>query len=104
MKNISRKNDDEKVNDTKSNISQNESHQPLNSDLQQSINFRILNASRGNLSQKGQKPEQPPHQGKNGSQKQANNSLQKRIPSNKEYKEDEKINSSYSNQNSNNNS
>ena len=104
MKNISRKNDDEKVNDTKSNISQNESHQPLNSDLQQSINFRILNANKGNLSQKGQKQDQPQRQGKNGSQKQANNSLQKRIPSNKEYKEDEKNHSSYSKQNSNNNS
>ena len=54
MKNISRKNDDEKLNDTKTNISQNESHQPLNSDLQQNINFRILNANRGNLHQKGQ--------------------------------------------------
>ena len=40
------------VNETKSNISQNESHQPLNSDLQQNINFRLLNANHGNLFQK----------------------------------------------------
>jgi len=104
MKNNSRKNDEEKVNETKSNISQNESHQPLNSDLQQSINFRILNANKGNLFQKGQKQEQQ-RPVKNNSNKQTNNSLQKRIPSNKEYKEDEKNqSSSFSNQNSNNNS
>ena len=58
MKNNSKINDEEKVNDTKSNISQNESHQPLNSDFQQNINFRLLNANRGNLFQKGQKQEQ----------------------------------------------
>ena len=105
MKNNQKKNDDEKVNDTKSNISQNESHQPLNSDLQQNINFRLLNANRGNLFQKGQKQEQQQHSQKNSSQKQSNNSLQKRIPSNKEYKEDEKNqSSSFSNKNSNNNS
>ena len=104
MKSNQRKNDDEKVNETKSNISQNESHQPLNSDLQQNINFRLLNANRGNLFQKGQKQEQQ-HSQKNNSQKQSNNSFQKRIPSNKEYKEDEKNqSSSISNQNSNNNS
>ena len=104
MKNNSRKNDEEKVNETKSNISQNESHQPLNSDLQQNINFRILNANKGNLFQKGQKQEQQ-RPAKNNSNKQTNNSLQKRIPSNKEYKEDEKNqSSSFSNQNSNNNS
>ena len=105
MKNNQKKNDDEKINDTKSNISQNESHQPLNSDLQQNINFRLLNANRGNLFQKGQKQEQQQHSQKNSSQKQSNNSLQKRIPSNKEYKEDEKNqSSSFSNKNSNNNS
>ena len=62
-----KKNDDEKVNDTKSNISQNESHQPLNSELQQNINFRLLNSIGGNLSQKGQKQDQ--HPSKNSSQK-----------------------------------
>ena len=104
MKNNQRNNDDEKVNETKSNISQNESHQPLNSDLQQNINFRLLNANHGNLFQKGQKQEQQ-HPQKNNSQKQSNNSLQKRIPSNKEYKEDEKNqSSSISNKNSNNDS
>ena len=93
------KNNDEKVNDTKSNISQNESHQPLNSDLNQNINFRLLNANHGNHFQKSSKQEQ------NNLKKQANNPLQKRIPSNKEYKEDEKNpSSSISNQNSNNNS
>ena len=96
MKNSKRKNDEEKVNDTKSNISQNESHQPLNSDLQQNINFRLLNANQGNLFQKNQKQDQQQRPTKNTSQKQANNSLQKRIPSNKEYKEDQKNASSSS--------
>ena len=53
MKNNSKKNDEEKVNDTKSNISQNESHQPLNSEFQQNINFRLLNQNNSNLYQKG---------------------------------------------------
>ena len=52
MKNNSKKNDEEKVNDTKSNISQNESHQPLNSEFQQNINFRLLNQN--NMHQKNQ--------------------------------------------------
>ena len=95
MKNNKIKNDEEKVNETKSNISQNESHQPLNSELNQNINFRLLNQNRSNLQQQ--------KQNKNTSQKQTNNSLQKRIPSNKEYKEDEKNQSSSFN-NSNNNS
>ena len=95
MKNNKIKNDEEKVNETKSNISQNESHQPLNSELNQNINFRLLNQNRSNLQQQ--------KQNKNTSQKQTNNSLQKRIPSNKEYKEDEK-NPSSSFNNSNNNS
>ena len=98
-------NDEEKVNETKSNISQNESHQPLNSDLQQNINFRLLNANHGNLFQKGQKqdPQQQRVQ-KYNFQKLSNNSSssQKRIPSNKEYKEDEKNkSSSFSNPKSN---
>ena len=103
MKNNHKKNDEEKVNETKSNISQNESHQPLNSDLNQNINFRLLNANKGNLFQKGQKQDQQQRLAKNNSQKQTNNSLQKRIPSNKEYKEDKK-NQSSSVSNSNNNS
>jgi hypothetical protein len=70
MKNSKRKNDEEKVNDTKSNISQNESHQPLNSDLQQNINFRLLNANQGNLFQKNQKQDQQQRPTKNTSQKQ----------------------------------
>ena len=90
MKLNQRKNDEEKVNETKSNISQNESHQPLNSELNQNINFRLLNSNKNNLFQKNQK--------------QTNNSLQKRIPSNKEYKEDQKNQSSFSKENSNNNS
>ena len=104
MKN-NRKNDEEKVNETRSNISQNESHQPLNSELNQNINFRILNANQ-NLFQKSSKQDlQPQNQAKTTSKKSNNNSLQKRIPSNKEYKEDEKNpSSSASNQNSNNNS
>ena len=97
-----KKNDDEKINDTKSNISQNESHQPLNSELQQNINFRLLNSIGGNLSQKGQKQDQHPF--KNSSQKNQSNNSQKKIPSNKEYKEDQKNHSSFSNQNSNDNS
>jgi len=90
MKNKS-KNDEEKVNETKSNISQNESHQPLNSDFQQNINFRLLNQNKNNLYQKG---DQQQRQNKNSSQKQSNNSLPRSIPSNKEYKEDEKNQSS----------
>ena len=104
MKNNHKKNDEEKVNDTRSNISQNESHQPLNSEFNQNINFRILNANKGNLYQKGQKQDQQQRQPKNNSQKSSNNSLQKRIPSNKEYKEDEKNQSSVSNSNNNNSS
>ena len=104
MKLNQRKNDEEKVNETKSNISQNESHQPLNSELNQNINFRLLNSNKNNLFQKNQKQEEPHHQNKNTSQKQTNNSLQKRIPSNKEYKEDQKNQSSFSKENSNNNS
>ena len=104
MKNNHKKNDEEKVNDTRSNISQNESHQPLNSEINQNINFRILNANKGNLFQKGQKQDQQQRQPKNNSQKSSNNSLQKRIPSNKEYKEDEKNQSSVSNSNNNNSS
>jgi CRP-like cAMP-binding protein len=96
------KNDDEKINDTKSNISQNESHQPLNSELQQNINFRLLNSIGGNLSKNGQKQDQ--HPSKHGSQKNQSNNSQKKIPSNKEYKEDQKNHSSFSNQNSNDNS
>ena len=105
MKLNQKKNDEEKVNETKSNISQNESHQPLNSELNQNINFRLLNANKNNLFQKNQKQEQPHHPTKNSSQKQTNNSFQKRIPSNKEYKEDQKNqSSSLSKENSNNNS
>ena len=58
MKNNSKNNDEEKVNDTKSNISQNESHQPLNSEFQQNINFRLLNQNNSNLFQKGKKKDQ----------------------------------------------
>ena len=85
------KNDEEKVNETKSNISQNESHQPLNSDFQNNINFRLLNQNKNNLYQKG---DQQQRQNKNSSQKQSNNSIPRSIPSNKEYKEDEKNQSS----------
>ena len=88
MKNNSKKNDEEKVNDTKSNISQNESHQPLNSDFNQNINFRLLNQNHSNLYQKNKK-----HESKN----QSSISSQKRIQSNKEYKEDQKDNSYVSN-------
>ena len=88
MKNNSKKNDEEKVNETKSNISQNESHQPLNSDFNQNINFRLLNQNHSNLYQKNKK-----HESKN----QSNISSQKRIQSNKEYKEDQKDNSYVSN-------
>ena len=84
MKNNSKKNDEEKVNESKSNISQNESHQPLNSDLNQNINFRLLNQNHSNLFQKGKK-----HDSKN----QSSISSQKRIQSSKEYKEDQKDNS-----------
>lgn len=85
------KNDEEKVNETKSNISQNESHQPLNSDFQNNINFRLLNQNKNNLYQKG---DQQQRQNKNSSAKQSNNSIPRSIPSNKEYKEDEKNHSS----------
>jgi len=85
------KNDEEKVNETKSNISQNESHQPLNSDFQNNINFRLLNQNKNNLYQKG---DQQQRQNKNSSAKQSNNSIPRSIPSNKEYKEDEKNQSS----------
>ena len=96
MKNNSKKNDEEKVNDTKSNISQNESHQPLNSEFQQNINFRLLNQNNSNLYQKGKKhDQQSQHQSKN-SKNQSSISSQKRIQSNKEYKEDQKENSFYS--------
>ena len=96
MKNNSKKNDEEKVNDTKSNISQNESHQPLNSEFQQNINFRLLNQNNSNLYQKGKKHDQQSrHQSKN-SKNQSSISSQKRIQSNKEYKEDQKENSFYS--------
>ena len=88
MKNNSKKNDEEKVNETKSNISQNESHQPLNSDFNQNINFRLLNQNHSNLYQKNKK-----HESKN----QSSISSQKRIQSNKEYKEDQKDNSYVSN-------
>ena len=88
MKNNSKKNDEEKVNETKSNISQNESHQPLNSDFNQNINFRLLNQNHSNLYQKNKK-----HESKN----QSSISSQKRIQSNKEYKEDQKDNSYISN-------
>ena len=88
MKNNSKKNDEEKVNETKSNISQNESHQPLNSDFNQNINFRLLNQNHSNLYQKNKK-----HESKN----QSSISSQKRIQSNKEYKEDQKDNSFVSN-------
>ena len=88
MKNNSKKNDEEKVNETKSNISQNESHQPLNSDFNQNINFRLLNQNHSNLYQKNKK-----HESKN----QSSMSSQKRIQSNKEYKEDQKDNSYVSN-------
>jgi len=84
MKNNSKKNDEEKVNESKSNISQNESHQPLNSDLNQNINFRLLNQNHSNLFQKGKK-----HDSKN----QSSISSQKRIQSSKEYKEVQKDNS-----------
>ena len=94
MKNNSKKNDEEKVNETKSNISQNESHQPLNSDFNQNINFRLLNQNHSNLYQKGKK-----HESKN----QSSISSQKRIQSNKEYKEDQKDNS-YASKNSKNES
>ena len=88
MKNNSKKNDEEKVNETKSNISQNESHQPLNSDFNQNINFRLLNQNHSNLYQKNKK-----HESKN----QSSISSQKHIQSNKEYKEDQKDNSYVSN-------
>ena len=88
MKNNSKKYDEEKVNETKSNISQNESHQPLNSDFNQNINFRLLNQNHSNLYQKNKK-----HESKN----QSSISSQKRIQSNKEYKEDQKDNSYVSN-------
>ena len=88
MKKNSKKNDEEKVNETKSNISQNESHQPLNSDFNQNINFRLLNQNHSNLYQKNKK-----HESKN----QSSMSSQKRIQSNKEYKEDQKDNSYVSN-------
>ena len=88
MKKNSKKNDEEKVNETKSNISQNESHQPLNSDFNQNINFRLLNQNNSNLYQKNKK-----HESKN----QSSISSQKRIQSNKEYKEDQKDNSYVSN-------
>ena len=88
MKKNSKKNDEEKVNETKSNISQNESHQPLNSDFNQNINFRLLNQNHSNLYQKNKK-----HESKN----QSSISSQKRIQSNKEYKEDQKDNSYVSN-------
>ena len=94
MKNNSKKNNEEKVNETKSNISQNESHQPLNSDFNQNINFRLLNQNHSNLYQKGKK-----HESKN----QSSISSQKRIQSNKEYKEDQKDNS-YASKNSKNES
>ena len=93
MKNNSKNNDEEKVNDTKSNISQNESHQPLNSEFQQNINFRLLNQNNSNLFQKGKKKDQQSnHQSKN-SKNHSSISSQKRIQSNKEYKEDQKENS-----------
>ena len=93
MINNSKKIDEEKVNDTKSNISQNESHQPLNSEFQQNINFRLLNQNNSNLYQKGKKhDQQSQHQSKN-SKSQSSVSSQKRIQSNKEYKEDQKENS-----------
>ena len=94
MKNNSKKNDEEKLNETKSNISQNESHQPLYSDFNQNINFRLLNQNHSNLYQKGKK-----HESKN----QSSISSQKRIQSNKEYKEDQKDNS-YASKNSKNES
>ena len=93
MKNNSKGNDEEKVNDTKSNISQNESHQPLNSDFQQNINFRLLNQNNSNLFQKGKKHEQQSQHNSKNSKNQSNISSQKRIQSNKEYKEDQKGNS-----------
>ena len=89
MKNNLKKRDEEKVNETKSNISQNESHQPLNSDLHQNINFRLLNQNISNVSQKGKKQSK-------ASKNESSISSQKRIPSNKEYKEDQKQHSSYS--------
>ena len=93
MKNNHKKNDEEKVNETKSNISQNESHQPLNSEFQQNINFRLLNQNNSNLFQKGKKKDQQSnHQSKN-SKNHSSISSQKRIQSNKEYKEDQKENS-----------
>ena len=96
MKNNSKKNEEEKVNDTKSNISQNESHQPLNSEFQQNINFRLLNQNNSGLYQKGKKhDEQNKHQSKN-SKNNSSISYQKRIQSNKLYKEDQKENSNYS--------
>ena len=81
MKNNSKINDEEKVNDTKSNISQNESHQPLNSDFQQNINFRLLNQNHSNLYQKNKKHDQSDHKSKN-SGNQSSISSQKRIQSN----------------------
>ena len=56
MKNNKKKfeGENEKGNDTKSNISQNESHQPLASDLQGNINFKLLNSNQ-NLFQKNSK-------------------------------------------------
>ena len=95
MKNNKKKfeGENEKGNDTKSNISQNESHQPLASDLQGNINFKLLNSNQ-NLFQKNQKDKN----------KKSTNSLQKRIPSNKEYKEDSKNNSSSISEKKSNNS
>ena len=96
MKNNSKKNDEEKVNDTKSNISQNESHQPLNSEFQQNINFRLLNQNNSKLFQKGKKHDQQSSHHSKNSKNHSSISSQKRIQSNKEYKEDQKENSFYS--------
>ena len=93
MKNNSKQNDEEKVNDTKSNISQNESHQPLNSDFQQNINFRLLNQNNSNLFPKNKKHDQQSHHNSKNSKNQSSVSSQKRIQNNKEYKEDQKVNS-----------
>ena len=83
MKNNSKQNDEEKVNDTKSNISQNESHQPLNSDFQQNINFRLLNQNNSNLFPKNKKHDQQSHHNSKNSKNQSSVSSQKRIQNNK---------------------
>lgn len=84
---------EEKANETKTNISQNESHQPLNSDTHGNATFNLLNAGKtGNLFHKfgtKDKNPQPQQSNKNNNSKNSLNILQRRITANKEFKEDE---------------